>query len=92
MSEFKKELKAILAGMHQEQIRQGKLLEQLVVVCVESNEQIATIRSRVIEQASRHGQEIHEHEKALIKHDVRLTKIERHLDADFTPDIITDAE
>jgi len=80
MSDFKREMKAILLAIHEEQQAQRSLLEQVMRVCVESNAEISTQRARLIEQASRHGGEIHEHEKALIHQDVRITRIERRLD------------
>ena len=54
-------------------------IQQLQALAIDHSQELSTIRSRLIEQSSRHGVEIHEHEKALIKHDVRLTTIERTL-------------
>jgi len=64
-------------------------IQQLQALAIDHAQELTTIRSRLIEQSSRHGTEIHEHEKALIKHDVRLTKIERALGSELdtrTPD------
>ncbi len=59
---------------------------QLQALAIDHAEELTTIRSRVIEQASRHGIEIHEHETALIKQDVRITKLERRFGHDSVPD------
>ncbi len=53
-------------------------ISQLQQIAVQTADDLTTVRSRAIEQASRHGIEIHEHEKAILKHEVRITQLERH--------------
>lgn len=65
---------------------------QLQQIAVQTADDVGTVRSRLIEQASRHGVEIHEHEKAIIKHDARLTRLERRIENGFDPDVVPDAE
>lgn len=67
-------------------------LQQLQALAIDHAQELSTIRSRLIEQSSRHGVEIHEHEKALIKQDVRITKIERSIGSELDPGRTTDAE
>lgn len=83
--EFKEAMLDLMALVHGEQKKQNNLLEQLMVVSVDSNAEITTVRSRLIEQASRHGTEIHEHEKAILDHEARLFRVERKLDDDHGP-------
>ena len=89
--EFKESMLDLMALVHNEQKKQSNLLEQLMVVSVDSSSEITTVRSRLIEQASRHGTEIHEHEKAILDHEARLFRVERKLDDDLGR-IAVDAE
>ena len=83
MSDFKRTLNELLALIIEEQQRQLAILEQVKVICIDTNEQLSTIRSRLIEQASRQGTEIHTHEKAILDHEVRLHRVERQVEEEF---------
>lgn len=79
MSEFRRGLLDLLELIHLEQKAQGRRLEEITRVCVETADEIRTVRSRLIEQADRHGQEIHEQAK-------RIVAVERRLDAEGAED------
>ena len=51
-------------------------LDQVIAVQVDQNQELTTIRSRLIEESSRRGEEIHRHQRAILEHEARLYKLE----------------
>ena len=54
----------------------GKL-DTLVDLVVAMRGDLETMRSRLIEDASRRGEELHRHERAILGHETRLHRLER---------------
>ncbi len=79
ITEGRNEVKALRAELKQQ-------ITQLQEIAVRTADDVATLRSRAIEQASRHGIEIHEHETFLIKQDARITRLERRIERELGSD------
>jgi hypothetical protein len=54
----------------------GKL-DTLVELIIRLREDVDVVRSRIMEDASRRGEELHRHERAILEHEGRLHRLER---------------
>lgn len=52
-------------------------LDTLVDLVVRIGEDVEVVRSRLLEDASRRGEELHRHQRAIIEHETRLHKLEK---------------
>lgn len=68
----------MLQAIHEEQRAQGRLLAQVMRLSVHTSDEVRTVR-RLIEQASRHSVEIHEHEEKAGRQTERIAELEQRL-------------
>jgi hypothetical protein len=73
---FQKEILRLLAQLNDKLNEQGERLEDVQGVLVSTAEDVSTLRSRQIEQASRDGQVQHQHQRAIQDLEGRVRKLE----------------
>ncbi len=75
---------ASLAAHESAELRDQRLarierkLDQVIKVHVETADEANALRSRLIESDSRRGEELHRHQQAIMEHEARLHRLERH--------------
>ena len=76
MTKFEKELLELLSMLNEKLSTMESRLEDTQRVVVSVAEDVSTVRSRVIEDASRDGQTQHQHQRAIQELDARVRKLE----------------